>query len=1214
MNLDASKNVRRFALALTAAVMVTPLISLVGWLSNNQLLASFGEQLIPMAPSTAFSFLLLSVALFVLVRMEQRRIINLGVRLVSGIVAAYGFMVAFAGLAGLPVNPDDLLFKGIQGSLGAHDVGRMSPFTGILFVFAGIALISFIRGLSKERSRNRSSSLALFLGFVVLITGAIFFLAYTVSNPLLYKTSIIPLALTTAISFLLLGSALTTIVFSNGTHSGNWYHSPKNIKIVTQLKICFGIILLLILVLGSISWRQSSGIEKQTVDMYNHPLTVRRAIGELTSDILHIRLGMKELILAESDQEIETILQENNFYRLNALKKFDVLYDRYLGPRTDIDNAYNDFMKWNSIRDETFRLRRAGKIAAATARSKIGGVGVNQAEILLGHTKRLDDFARTKGDQFMLSTTELSSALKRQLFFLIAGILGLSLFLVFFLTRNIRQPLTELTRVTKLFREGKTGTRSSYTSQNEFGLLSASFNNLADTIETELMLNTQAAQLAGVMLSEDDAHRFCHALLNALLEHTRSHMGAVYMLNEKKTEFEHFECIGMNADGCQPFSAIHFEGEFGPALATQKLQHITNIPEDSRFTFSTVSGKFIPREIITIPITTGSETVAVISLATLKNYSKNSLRLLNTILSTLSARVDGILAYRKIIDISNKLGHQNVELEAQKNELVVQASELTEQNIELEMQKKQLDEANQLKTSFLSSMSHELRTPLNSVIALSGVLNRRLAGKVAAEEYGYIDVIERNGKQLLALINDILDLSRIEAGREDLEIKKFNVNELVREVVDLIEPQATEKNITLNYRTTADLSDIKSDYEKCRHILQNLVANAVKFTEEGGVEITVEEKSNIIHIAVSDTGIGIEKKFLSKIFDEFRQADSGNSRKYGGTGLGLAIANKYTELLGGKITVESIPGEGSQFTLSVPVYFSARQTTVEIRETGDRPVLPKFAKHLGITSNKDKSLLLVEDNEAVIIQMKDMLETQGYTIIVANDGNEALDQIAQKIPDGMILDLMMPGVDGFEVLKRIRDEEETSQLPVIILTAKYITKKELAFLKHNQVHQLIQKGDINKDQLLEAVARMMSPEIKEIHTPPNKPAPFRTVGDPLILVVEDNPDNMLTIKALLAGKCIIVEAEDGQTAIDQAKKHQPHLILMDIALPGINGIEALREIRKEKSMQRVPVIAVSASAMKGDEENFMALGFDGYVSKPIDNKLFEKMLNEWIGK
>jgi len=1132
----------------------------------------------------------------------------------------------------------------------------------------------------------------------------------------------------------------------------------KDLKIGTQLKIGFGIILLLIAVLSIISWQMNNRLAQQSTEMYEHPLMVSRALGELNVDIMAMRLEFRNFLLAKDVKGRQTAILNSDIYQSNAEKQFAKLNENYLGPATDIENAKNAFERWVMIRKENRETGRNGKIDEAMSRLEATGDIGKEREEMLVKIKIIDDFALNKGDQFYQNSIELKKSLNSLLGFLVVAILLLTLIVIYVLDGNIRRPLEELTSVSHRFINGETTVRSNYASRNEFGILSNSINNLANTVETEYELNDKVSAIAGIMLSEDEAHRFCHTLLNSLLAHTASQMGALYLLNEEKTEFNHFECIGMNDTGCKPFSSVHFEGEFGVALASKKLQHITNIPEDTRFTFSTVNGKFIPREIITIPIVTGNETIAVISLATIKSFSENSLRLLNTILSTLSARLDGILSSRKIVVFSKQLKSQNseletqsrelakassytrslieasvdplvtidpdgqimdvnkatelvtgrsrqelistdfsgyftepakaeavyqqvfregsvlnyelaiqhaqgditpvlynasvyrdetgkvigvfaaarditerkiaekelnnrseilaaanIELESQKRELSTQTSELTEQNIELEMQKKQLDEANKLKTSFLSNMSHELRTPLNSVIALSGVLSRRLTGKIADEEYSYLDVIERNGKLLLSLINDILDLSRIESGHEDIEINRFNVNGLIREVVDLIEPQSIQKNIGLRYRAEDDLPNLKSDYEKCRHILQNIIANAVKFTEEGRVEITTRVNGETIHIAVSDTGIGISSEYLPYIFDEFRQADNSNSKKYGGTGLGMAIAKKYAELLGGSIAVESILGKGSKFTLSLPLHFAVLNTNVEILEIDHRKHKQITGKHTGHINTKDKTILLVEDTEAVITQMKDMLEPLGYNIITAHNGSEALEQIAQNIPNGMILDLMMPGVDGFEVLKRIREEEKTDHLPVIILTAKYVTKEELAFLKHNSIHQLIQKGNINRGQLLDAVGQMMFPKTKELKSPVKTSVRKPVSGVPLVLVVEDNPDNMLTIKAMLQGKCEIIEAIDGLGGIEMAHKYQPHLILMDIALPGMNGITTLSEIRKESSLKNTPVVAVSASAMKGDREDFIAQGFDEYISKPIDSKLFEKVLKEWIG-
>jgi signal transduction histidine kinase len=617
--------------------------------------------------------------------------------------------------------------------------------------------------------------------------------------------------------------------------------------------------------------------------------------------------------------------------------------------------------------------------------------------------------------------------------------------------------------------------RSRYLSTNEFGILATSFNTMADTIQVEMNVKARAAELAGVMLREIEARAFCRELLKGLLQHTGSQIGAVYLLNPQKTAFEHFDSIGLSPGKRTSFSATEAEGEFGAALATGRIQRIAEISADTRFTWAAVSGDFQPREIITIPLLVGpqtSEVSAVISLASVRSYDAVTIRLVEDVLRTLSARMNGVLAYRQIQEFAERLEFQNRELEAQKRELAAQTGELAAQNTELEMQKRQLAEASRLKTVFLANMSHELRTPLNSIIGLSSVLNRRLRGAIPDEEYGYLDVIERNGKHLLGLINDILDLSRIEAGREEIRRHSFSIGELIAEIVAMLKPQADQKQLALVQQVSAGLPSLVSDADKCRHILQNLIDNAVKFTERGRVEISARQVDAECRVAVADTGIGIAATDLCHIFEEFRQADDSDSRRFGGTGLGLTIARKYALLLGGDITVESAPGQGSTFTLCLPLALDeAGGEAAGTPFGGGRDASVCAAS---FPAGQGPLLLLVEDSEPAVVQMTDVLTARGYRVLVARDGQQALEQIESVLPDAVLLDLTMPGVDGFQVLRTIRGTERTTHLPVLILTARHVTQEELSFLKGNNIYQLLQKGDISKSGLLAAIARMIA--------------------------------------------------------------------------------------------------------------------------------------------
>ncbi|MDP4292161.1 MAG: response regulator, partial [Bacteroidota bacterium] len=428
-----------------------------------------------------------------------------------------------------------------------------------------------------------------------------------------------------------------------------------------------------------------------------------------------------------------------------------------------------------------------------------------------------------------------------------------------------------------------------------------------------------------------------------------------------------------------------------------------------------------------------------------------------------------------------------------------------------------------------------------------------------------------------------------------------------------LQPIGIEKGISIINHINPKLPLIVSDHSKCLHILQNIIGNAIKFTNEGTVEISADVDNKFIHISVKDTGIGISVENKPYIFDEFRQADDKASRVYGGTGLGLAIASKYCNMLQGKVEVESQLHKGSVFTVTLPImpdHLQIDENETNIKPFTDKTITPPA---VSLKPVKGKNILLVEDNEAAIIQMKDILMNDEYNIRIANNGKEALEIIPSFVPDAIILDLMMPEVDGFDVLVSIRKMKETSKIPVLILSAKHVTNEELGMLRGNHIYQLIQKGDINKNELLGHIRNMVTMKNTEktdlLSLNPDLASGF---GKKSILVIEDNLDNMETVKALLVNEHEIIEALDGLDGLGKAKKLLPDLILMDISLPGMDGVEVLKEIKKDKKIQNIPVIALTARVMNGDREELLAHGFDDYISKPIDNAVLERTINEWL--
>jgi signal transduction histidine kinase/DNA-binding response OmpR family regulator/HAMP domain-containing protein len=970
-------------------------------------------------------------------------------------------------------------------------------------------------------------------------------------------------------------------------------------KITRQLNAVLIVVLLLILTLSASAWLTAHALWRNTEDLYLHPLTVRRAIGELTADILMIHRDMRQLVAEEQPDLADELLLGMATLDAAADRQIDQMYAAYLGPKRDIDEVADALAQWRLIRAETIRLFRAGHVPEARDRVKSTGVGGRQADVILAEIDDISLFSYNKGESFYNQAQLQIYRLTGQQVVISAVILILLILVGAFLKQAITNPLQKLSSTADAFGQGNLSARSQIDSANEYGALSAAFDAMASGLQEEIGHKDNLASLSAVMLQQDELKPFCEAVLTSLMRVLPAEMAVCLVLNKDMTAYEPFVAVGSNDRNRHPISVAGLEGEFGLLLKTGQIV-CQEIPEDASMVYSTLAGDFRARQMLLLPVKEGDEIVALLALYSLQPFQPAARRLLTGLANELSARYVSLVAEQRVAEYAQTLQETNAELAAQARELAAQTDELTEQNIELEIQKQQLDEASQLKSTFLSNMSHELRTPLNSIIALSSVLSRRLHDKVSEDESGYLKVIERNGSHLLRLVNEILDLSRIEAGRDELLLSSFSLRQLVDEICAAQMPEAQGKGIELINRVGDDLPHLSSDLAKCLHILQNLIGNAIKFTQDGSVTISAvficEQGRDEIKIEVCDTGIGIAPADQAIIFEAFRQVDESPARRSGGTGLGLAIARRYAELLQGRIEVASMPGRGSVFTVFLPRVLRHDPLndlpSVPATDWPDQPV-PVNPQPAGLAGH----VLLVDDSEPAIIQITDILTEQGYRVDSVNSGRAALDFIDKVRPDGIILDLMMPEMDGFTVLKTIRSAVKNADIPVLILTAKQITQKDIDFFKTNHINQLIQKGSVAKADLLAAVARLVRPD----RAASPKPSPWTDLpARPVILIVEDNPDNRITVQAILKDTYETVAVSDGSAALAQLPACRPHLVLLDIELPGLDGFAVLQAIRQMPDLPRLPVIALTARAMAGDRAAILAHGFDGYIAKPID--------------
>ncbi len=478
--------------------------------------------------------------------------------------------------------------------------------------------------------------------------------------------------------------------------------------------------------------------------------------------------------------------------------------------------------------------------------------------------------------------------------------------------------------------------------------------------------------------------------------------------------------------------------------------------------------------------------------------------------------------------------------------------------------KAQAEEANATKSKFLANMSHELRTPLNAIIGYSEILVEEIADAKAPSLVSDVQKIHGAGKHLLELINNILDLSKVEAGKFELFLETFAIASLLNEVTDTLHPLMTKKHNTLIVNCPSDIGTMRSDMTKLRQSLFNLLSNASKFTENGTVTLTVRKESDWIIFAVSDTGIGMTPKQQANLFQAFTQADVSTTRKYGGTGLGLVITQQFCKLLGGDIQVESEAGIGTTFTMRLPEQLQLAQAE---RDRSSEVSSATVRRETRAAGDGSSTILVVDDDPAVHDLMQRFLSQEGYRIIAALDGKEGVKVAKEQLPDAILLDIHMPRMDGWEVLSYLKADPELAAIPVVIVT---IEDDQVLGTALGAVDYLLKPVDY--DRLL---------TLLQLHCTNSSPNS--------VLVVEDNTENREMIgRQLTKAGWRVIEAENGRKALDLLQTEQPGLILLDLMMPEMDGFEFLRELRQHPQWRSLPAIVLTAKDLTTEERQWLS--------------------------
>ncbi|MGW9027182.1 HAMP domain-containing protein [Streptomyces sp. NPDC055722] len=801
-------------------------------------------------------------------------------------------------------------------------------------------------------------------------------------------------------------------------------------------------------------------------------------------------------------------------------------------------------------------------------------------------------------------------------------------------------------------------------------------------------LKTNLARISGLMQGHRELPVVAELIMDELAPLVSAQYGAFYLAEEtdRGAELRFVGSYGYPDDAERPVRIPVGRSLVGQAARNHRAISVEELPP-GYVTISSGLGQVVPTALTVLPIVVEDQVLGVIELASVTRFTQIHQDFLGQLMPSIGVNLNTIVANARTDELLEESQRLTAELQARSEELQVQQDELQRSNAELEEKASllasqnrdieaknlQIEQARQeletraqelalaskYKSEFLANMSHELRTPLNSLLILAQLLAQNPSRNLTPKQVEYAGIIHSAGSDLLQLINDILDLSKVEAGKMDVSPERVSLRQLLEYVEATFRPMTTQKSLEFTVTTAPGApADLLTDDSRLRQILRNLLSNAVKFTEQGSVELRIEPAadlevpggvhrgSTIVAFRVKDTGIGIPRQQLETIFGAFQQADGTTSRKYGGTGLGLSITREIAHLLGGAVTVESTPGQGSTFTLYLPV---ARADFEEQVDGGGRPdeqpesavpseVVPvpraEYAP-AGAAGQRRRRLLVVEERPRGLLTLvaesavtdiahdRESGDPRGsIDIITVVGAQEAASALAAEPCHCVVLELGMPDDEGARFLEAMQGDSALASVPVLVHSGHRVDPAQEHDLRSRSGGRPLDFLS-SLDELREHITLHLSAEepgdvLSLVRADEPQHAAAQPVDDAFlgrtVLVVDDDARNLFALSGILELHGFqVLHADNGRKGIETLLAHPDiAVVLMDVMMPEMDGYAATSEIRKMPQYADLPIIAVTAKAMPGDQEKSLASGANDYVTKPVDTNDLIACVRRWL--